>query len=184
VNDFVLLVIGDVGVGSGVVIQHNLYSGFDAAYAGEVGHTVIDPKGPLCNCGRRGCLQLYICDSATWKRYNPCVEYSSARFAEFLDEVNAGSAKALAAVNQMAEYLSLGISNIALTLNPEKILLSGAMMKIWPVLEKELKSAFFLPHHHALIQRVDSPVDELFLKGAIERALDVVLLDSSSPTPR
>ena len=41
VNDFVLLVIGDVGVGSGVVIHHNLYSGYDAAYAGEVGHTVI-----------------------------------------------------------------------------------------------------------------------------------------------
>jgi glucokinase len=184
VNDFVLLVIGDVGVGAGVVIQHHLYSGFDAAYAGEVGHTVINPRGPLCNCGRRGCLQLYICDTATWKRYNPRLGYSPARFAKFLEEVNAGSTRALAAVNQTTEYLSLGISNIALTLNPEKILLAGEMMKIWSVLEKKLKSAFFLPHHHALIQRVDSPVDVLFLKGAIERALDMVLLDSSSRTPK
>jgi N-acetylglucosamine repressor len=180
-NDFVLLVIGDVGVGSGVVIHHDLYSGFDAAYAGEVGHTVVDPKGPPCNCGRRGCLQLYVCDSATWKRYNPRAEYTAARFEEFLNEVNAGSPKALAAVNEMAEYLSLGISNIALTLNPEKILVAGAITKIWPVLEKKLKSAFFLPHHHALIRRVDAPVESLFLKGAIERALDVVLLNSSSP---
>lgn len=184
VNDFVLLVIGDVGVGAGVVIQHHLYSGFDAAYAGEVGHTVINPRGPLCNCGRRGCLQLYICDTATWKRYNPRLEYSAARFAEFLEEVNAGSTRALAAVNQTTEYLSLGISNVALTLNPEKILLAGEMMKIWPVLEKKLKSVFFLPHHHALIQPVDSPVDVLFLKGAIERAIDMVLLDSSSHAPK
>jgi N-acetylglucosamine repressor len=176
-NDFVLLIVGDVGVGSGVVIQHNLYSGFDAAYAGEVGHTVIDPKGPPCNCGRRGCLQLYICDQATWKRYNPRVEYSVARFDEFLDLVNEGSPKAVAAIKQMAEYLSLGISNIALTLNPERILLAGAITRVWPVLEKELKTAFFLPHHHAMIQCVDVPVDNLFLKGAIERALDAVLLN-------
>jgi predicted NBD/HSP70 family sugar kinase len=179
-NDFVLLVIGDAGVGSGVVIQQNLYSGFDAAYAGEVGHTVIDPNGPSCNCGRRGCLQLYICDNATWKRYSPSVEFSAARFEAFLDEVNAGSAKALAVVSEMAKYLSLGISNIVLTLNPEKILMAGAITKIWPVLERKLKSAFFLPHHHALIQCVESPIEALFLKGAIERALDMMLLDSNS----
>jgi predicted NBD/HSP70 family sugar kinase/biotin operon repressor len=180
VNDFVLLVIGDVGVGSGVVIQHNLYSGYDAAYAGEVGHTVIDPKGPLCNCGRRGCLQLYICDSATWARYNARLDFSAARFAEFMDEVNAGSPKALAALSQTVEYLSIGISNIALTLNPEKIVLAGALTRVWPTLEKQLKSAFALPHQHTLIQRVDSPLDTLFLKGAIERALDVVLTSTSS----
>jgi predicted NBD/HSP70 family sugar kinase len=180
VNDFVLLVIGDVGVGSGVVIHHNLYSGYDAAYAGEVGHTVIDPKGPLCNCGQRGCLQLYICDSATWKRYNPRAEFSATRFDEFLDAVNAGSPKALAAVSETVKYLSLGISNLALTLNPERIMLAGSITRIWPVLEKKLKSAFFLPHHHARIQGIESPIDSLFLKGAIERALDAVLLESSS----
>lgn len=180
-NDFVLLVIGDAGVGSGVVIQHSLYSGFDAAYAGEVGHTVVDPHGPLCNCGRRGCLQLYVCDTATWKRYSPNVEYSAARFEEFLAEVNRGNPKALTAINETAEYLSLGISNIILTLNPEKVLIAGAITRIWPVLERKLKSVFFLPHHHALIQSVETPIESLFMKGAIERSLDLILLSSSSP---
>jgi predicted NBD/HSP70 family sugar kinase len=104
----------------------------------------------------------------------------SFRFEAFLDVVMPGSAKALAVVNEMAKCLSLGISNIVLTLNPEKILMAGAITKIWPVLERNLKSAFFLPHHHALNQYVDSPIEALFLKGAIERALDMVLLDSSS----
>jgi predicted NBD/HSP70 family sugar kinase len=174
-NDFVLLVVGDVGVGSGVVIQHNLYSGYDAAYAGEVGHTVIDAKGLQCNCGRRGCWQLYVCDAATWKRYEPNVPFTAARFREFLEKVNAGQAKALAVVRETAQFLSLGISNIALTLNPERILIAGAMTAIWPVLEKELKTAFFLPHHHAIIEPVEIPADSLFLRGAIERAIDLIL---------
>ena len=70
--------------------------------------------------------------------------------------MNAGSPKALAAISQTVEYLSLGISNIALTLNPERIILAGALTKIWSVLEKKLKSAFFLPHHHALIERIEA----------------------------
>ncbi len=179
-KDFVFLVIGDVGVGSGVVIHRSLYSGYDAAYAGEVGHTVIDPRGPLCNCGRRGCWQLYICDTATWKRYNRKLEFTPARFAGFLEAVKQGSPKALAAIKEMAEYLGLGISNIALTLNPERILLAGTVTAVWPVLQKELKSVYFLPHHHALIQPIDVPADSLFLKGAIERAIDMVLSASNS----
>ena len=175
INDFVFLVIGDVGVGSGLVIQRNVYSGYDATYAGEIGHTVIDPDGPQCNCGRRGCLQLYICDAATWKRYNPRVEFTHERFQELLDEAAANNPKAVKAVRETAKYLSLGISNIALTLNPERIVLAGALTQIWPLLEKELRSAFFLPQHHAMVEHVDGPVDMLFLKGAIELGLDIVL---------
>ncbi len=180
VKDFLFLVIGDIGVGSGVVIHRSLYSGYDAAYAGEVGHTVIDPRGPNCKCGRRGCWQLYICDTATWKRYNTKLEFTPTRFAEFLEAVNQGSPKAVAAIKEMAKYLGLGISNIALTLNPERILLAGAVAAVWPVLQKELKSVFFLPHHHALIQPIEVPADSLFLKGAIERAIDMVLSASNS----
>lgn len=178
-HDFVLLVIGESGVGSGLVIQRNLYSGYDAAYAGEVGHTVVDPKGPTCNCGRSGCLQLYICDQATWKRYKPDVPFSPVRFEEFLDAAASGSAKARAALRPTIEYLSLGISNIALMLNPQRIILAGSLMRIWPILERELKLAFFPRHHRTLVQAIKVPVDVLYLKGAVERALQQVLADSN-----
>jgi predicted NBD/HSP70 family sugar kinase len=178
-NDFVFLMIGDVGVGSGVVIQRSLYSGYDAAYAGEVGHTVIDPNGPPCNCGRRGCWQLYVCDAATWARFQPNTPFSQEVYQQFLEEVRHGNPKAVAALRNTAKYLSLGISNIALTLNPERILLAGALTSVWPKLEPELRSAFFLPHHHAIIQPIDVPVDSLFLRGAVERAIDLVIERSS-----
>ncbi len=179
VKDFVFLVIGDVGVGSGVVLHHHLYSGYDAAYAGEVGHTVVDARGPACNCGRRGCWQLYICDKATWGRYNRKDAFTAERFEDFLDQVNAGSPKALKALQETAAHLSLGISNIALMLNPEKIMIAGALTRVWPILQQELKSVFFLPHHHAMIQPVDLPVDTLFLHGAIEQGIDLVLSRSN-----
>ncbi len=178
-HDFVLLVIGEAGVGSGLVIQRNLYSGYDAAYAGEVGHTVVDFKGPPCSCGRSGCLQLYICDQATWKRYKPDTPFSPLNFEEFLDAVVSGSAKARAALRPTIEYLSVGISNIALMINPERIILAGSLMRIWPVLQKELSLAFFPRHHHAIVQPTKVPVDVLYLKGAVERALYQVLAESN-----
>lgn len=177
-HDFVLLVIGESGVGSGLVIQRNLYSGYDAAYAGEVGHTVVDLKGPTCNCGRSGCLQLYICDEATWKRYKPATPFSQLNFEEFLDAVTSGSAKARAALRPTIEYLSVGISNIALMINPERIILAGSLMRIWPVLQKELGLAF-PPHHHTIVQPTKVPVDVLYLKGAVDRALNQVLAESN-----
>lgn len=179
VNDFVFLVIGDLGVGSGVVIQKNLYSGYDAAYAGEIGHTVVDANGPLCNCGRRGCLQLYICDAATWKRFNPRLPFTAARFQTYLDDVLKGDAKALRCLEETAKYLSLGISNIALTLNPERIIVGGTITRVWSSLEPELKSAFFLPDHHALVEPIDVPIDQLFIRGAVERALSIVLTETA-----
>ncbi len=178
-SDFVLLVVGDAGVGSGIVLQRSLYSGFDAAFAGEVGHTVIDLKGPPCNCGRVGCWQQFISDEATWKRYKPGTPYSPTAFEEFLSAVENGSSKALSAVRRTAEYLSLGISNIALTLNPEQIVLAGALMRVWPLLNKELQSAFFLPHHHVLLKPLNVPIDILYLHGSVEKALNLVLSGSN-----
>jgi hypothetical protein len=66
-------------------------------------------------------------------------------------------------------------------INPERIILAGSLMRIWPVLQKELESAFFPRHRHALVQPTNVPVDALYLKGAVERALQLVLAESDSP---
>ena len=171
-NDFVFVMIGDIGAGSGVVIQQHVYSGFDATFAGEVGHMVVDPQGPPCNCGRRGCWNLYVSDTATLKRYDPDIPFTQERFQEFLAKVNAGSPKALDALSKTAEYLCLGLANIAVMINPERIVLGGAIMQCWPLLREQLKKMFFLPHHFSLIQPSELPADTLFLQGAIEKALD------------
>lgn len=182
-RDFVLLVVGECGVGAGVVIQRHLYSGYDAAYAGEVGHTVVESKGLPCSCGRSGCLQQYICDVATWRRYKPNVLFSPQRFEGFLDDALAGSAKARAALRPTIEYLSLGISNISLMLNPERIILAGSLMRLWPMLQEELGAAAFPRQRYTLLQATQLPVDLLYLRGAVERALQCALTDIHNGFP-
>lgn len=57
-ESFVYL-IADEGLGAGIVSDSRLFTGAHAR-SGEIGHTTVDPEGPLCRCGRRGCLQAYL----------------------------------------------------------------------------------------------------------------------------
>ncbi len=56
-RDFIVITLG-TGVGSGIVVGGELLYGHDG-FAGEIGHTIVDPQGRQCGCGRRGCLETY-----------------------------------------------------------------------------------------------------------------------------
>jgi glucokinase len=56
-HDFIVITLG-TGVGSGIVVNGKLVYGHDG-FAGELGHTIVNPEGRQCNCGRRGCLETY-----------------------------------------------------------------------------------------------------------------------------
>lgn len=56
-KDFIVITLG-TGLGSGIVAGGNLVYGADG-FAGELGHTTVDPRGRVCGCGRRGCLETY-----------------------------------------------------------------------------------------------------------------------------
>lgn len=56
-KDFIVITLG-TGLGSGIVANGQLVYGHDG-FAGEIGHTIYDPKGRVCGCGRRGCLETY-----------------------------------------------------------------------------------------------------------------------------
>jgi glucokinase len=56
-RDFIIITLG-TGVGSGIVVNGQLVYGHDG-FAGEIGHTIVDPEGRQCGCGRRGCLETY-----------------------------------------------------------------------------------------------------------------------------
>lgn len=93
--------------------------------AGEIGHTTINPTGVLCDCGRIGCLQTYICSSALEKESGkPIQEIFSAK------ENNEAWATQL--IERAAEYFALTISNVVNTYNPEVIILAGKMVEDFP----------------------------------------------------
>lgn len=61
-DDLIAVTVG-VGIGAGVILGGRLYRGAREG-AGELGHVVMDPDGPLCTCGKHGCLEAYVADVA------------------------------------------------------------------------------------------------------------------------
>ena len=81
----VVYLIGRIGVGAGIVANGLPLTGRDGR-AGEVGHNVVQTDGPLCHCGKRGCLETIIGDVAllalAGRRVDPTEENVAAVFAD------------------------------------------------------------------------------------------------------
>ncbi|WP_119271130.1 ROK family transcriptional regulator [Taklimakanibacter deserti] len=112
-NDFFYVFIGE-GVGGGIVIRGEPYRG-NRGNAGEFGHAVIDPNGPSCYCGNRGCLGEYL-------------SLSAMRRDLALAEAQGKDATAArdAWIRRAAEALSIGLTTIENLFDPERIILGGA----------------------------------------------------------
>ena len=108
------------GVGGGIMIDGRIHTG---AYgvAGELGHQTIEPDGPLCGCGNRGCVEaLTRADVLTTAagRETPEEVYSAAQ---------SGDARCVAAIEQVAGYLGIGLANVVALLGPDRIVIGGGI---------------------------------------------------------
>ena len=170
-RDFVFLTITSVGVGAGIILNRELYGGHDSSYAGEFGHMIVDPEGPPCSCGRAGCLELYICDRATWHRYCPGTEFEVARFEDLIGAARQGDVRALAAFQETGRYLSVGMSNIFLALNPEAVVLAGRITRVWDSIRDTVEAGIQWLGFKASIRMTHVNPEQLYLNGAISLAL-------------
>ncbi|GBF74353.1 ROK family transcriptional regulator [Paenibacillus sp. 598K] len=93
--------------------------------AGEIGHTTVDPDGSLCDCGRFGCLQTFICASALEKE-------SGKRIQDIFAAEQRQETWAVKMLDRASEYLAMAISNVACTYNPEAVVLVGPMIDQYP----------------------------------------------------
>jgi predicted NBD/HSP70 family sugar kinase len=171
IRDLVFVEVGEIGVGAGLVLQGEPYAGHDHTWVGEFGHMIIDPSGPPCNCGRRGCWELYTCDRATWQRYDPRTEFSTVRFDQLIQLAQTGDAKAVRAFRATAEYLSLGISNIVLGLNPKRVVVAGQITKLWGLIQHTLESTYSAGRVRLPLYPARFVPDVLSLQGAVVLAL-------------
>ncbi len=135
------------GIGTGIIIHGKLYKGKNQR-AGEFGHMTIVPEGKLCNCGRKGCWELYASEKALLGRYseskggkNPAV-YS---VSDFLESLKAGEKNALNLWNEYLDYVALGIQNIMLGLDPQMIIIGGKIGLLGDTLIEPLKERVFTP---------------------------------------
>ncbi|HEY3739217.1 MAG TPA: ROK family protein [Bryobacteraceae bacterium] len=171
VNGFVFVEVGDVGVGGGIIINRELYRGHDHHFAAEFGHMVVDPAGTVCQCGRRGCWELFISDRATWQRYAPARPFEPALIHELIAAAHEGETRALQALRTTADYLSLGLSNIASALNPQRIILSGHITGALDLIAPSMAERFARERTQVEIRPARFTAEKLFVHGAIAMAL-------------
>jgi glucokinase len=127
-RSFLLVAVG-TGIGVGIVLDGRLYRGVGGAHP-ELGHQVIDPNGPDCTCGTRGCWEAFASGPAmeAWfNRQYPQDEWWDGR--RICAAADAGDPRAREAVEREATYLGLGLANLVTCFCPEVIGLAGGLMQ-------------------------------------------------------
>ena len=108
------------GIGGAMIVNGQPYRGANNLGA-EFGHTIIEPDGPRCACGRRGCLEYYA--SATGLKRMAGGESAYA----VIQQAKAGDEKSLAVFKQYVQKLCIGLSNLIMIFDPEVIALGGGV---------------------------------------------------------
>jgi glucokinase len=121
------------GIGTGIILDGQVYRGVDQAHP-EIGHHVIDPSGPLCDCGFHGCWESLAAGPAVaaWMKKNAPSDYphlSDVGAKHVCELARAGDELARRAVEREAYYLGLGLANLVAMFVPDTIVLSGSVMK-------------------------------------------------------
>jgi len=139
-NNLVCLTLG-TGVGGGIIIDGKLYRG-GSMCAGEIGHMPINETGPKCNCGGIACLERYIGNKYILEKArktfgNKVTLEALTSLAKF------GNKKAIAIWRDVAEKLSVALTEVVNLLNPDKIVIGGGVSKagelILSPLRKQIK---------------------------------------------
>jgi predicted NBD/HSP70 family sugar kinase len=128
VDDSVVISLGR-GVGCGLLLRGQLFSG-SSLLAGEFGHTTVEPAGALCYCGKRGCLEMYVAEEGLLSRYAADARVKLAPgfgLRDLCSLARGGDGSALEVLGRAARCLGLRIADLLHVLNPEQIILAGAL---------------------------------------------------------
>ncbi|MBN2908109.1 ROK family protein [Polycladomyces sp. WAk] len=147
------------GVGSGLVLDGRLFRG-ENTFAGEIGHTIVDPEGPPCGCGRQGCLEALASGTAIAKLGQTADPSSSihslaaedggvVRAEHVFQAYRMGDAHAENIIRQTVRYLAIGLSNLIHIFNPGKIVVGGGVSRagdvLFPLLQEQLDRYLMAP---------------------------------------
>lgn len=117
------------GIGAGIMLNGDVYRGAKHTHP-EIGHHIVEPGGPLCTCGASGCWESLASGPALEQWYaeqNPNEDRRTGK--EICALARTGDARAQRAVEHLAKYLGIGLSNVVSMLAPEVIALSGSVMQ-------------------------------------------------------
>jgi glucokinase len=124
-RNFCCLTLG-TGVGGGLVLDGRLWYGVDGT-AGEVGHIVVEPDGIPCDCGSRGCLEMYASATALVRMAREKGEGEGITADEIARRARGGDEQCRRLFARMARYLGIGMTDLVNLLNLDMIVLGGGL---------------------------------------------------------
>lgn len=178
VRDFVYVVVAE-GVGAGLVVNGAPVRGRHFT-AGEFGHVPLDPDGPVCDCGSRGCLEAFASDVATRARFlglpfdgrttRAEVEARGVTMCDVIAKADDGDGVALAALRETGRFLGLGLAGIVNALDPSLLVVGGDIARAWSFVADDvvatIRERALTPGAAAIAIELDDDHLRTRLKGA------------------
>lgn len=182
VRSFVWIFVSH-GVGAGIVLDGQIFFG-STGYSGEIGHCVVLEEGPLCGCGRRGCLETVASDLAIPRAAQAAARGSEATILRHIAGPIDTRAVALAAREgdgaarrifaDVGKYLGVGISYLVNLFDPELVVLSGAVTEVGDTLLDAVRASLaahaVAPNEVRVVASTIAP--DLLLRGSILLAME------------
>ncbi len=190
INNFICITIGK-GVGAGIVIKGDIYHGSYGG-AGDFGHIIIDKDGPLCYCGKRGCLETFSSDQFIINKIKEALsnqqdtiikdflkkkeDLNSITVDTVLEAAQKGDIISKNIFQEVGKNLAMGIVNLISLFDPELIVVGGEGVKagelIFPTMRKVIRDNFPFKKEIKIVPL--QPGEEGWIIGAAELVLSEV----------
>ena len=141
IRNAVLITVSE-GIGGAILANGQIITS-RSGLAGEFGHSPIDPTGPICGCGQRGCWEVFASSTAAL-RYHAELDPKNRAVTihDLLRLTEEGDATAIAAVTRQATHLGRGLRLVTASLSPEVVLITGDLTTSWarfgPIIQQEM----------------------------------------------
>jgi predicted NBD/HSP70 family sugar kinase len=142
IRNAVLITVSE-GVGGAILANGQIITS-RSGLAGEFGHCPIDPTGPVCGCGQRGCWEVFASSTAALRYYSELrPEMQAVGIQDLLRMADEGDTSAIEAITCQAFHIGRGLRLVTSALSPEVILITGDITTSWarfaPVIRKQLE---------------------------------------------
>ena len=142
------------GVGGAFAVDGRIHLGHDGT-GGELGHQTIDPDGPWCTCGNRGCIEAYA------RADQIAAACGTATAEEAIQAARAGDARALAGFADVGRHLGIGIANAIVVISPDRIVIGGGVAAAGELLFEPIWAEVRRRVHITSLERVTLVAAEL-----------------------
>ncbi len=142
IRNAVLITVSE-GIGGAILANGQIITS-RSGLAGEFGHSPIDPTGPICGCGQRGCWEVFASSTAALRYYDELAPKGRVNnIHDLLRLTEEGDPTAITAVTRQATHLGRGLRLVTAALAPEVVLITGDLTTSWarfgPIIQKEME---------------------------------------------